>query len=257
MKSAGRVAAITGGAAGIGLALARKWIAEGGKAVLLDRNAEALAVATSALAGVDGLANGVVRGLCCDVSDVQLVDSAVASIADGEGQLDALVNGAGVILPMPSAQVADEDFGKVLDIHVTGAMRMCRAAYPLLRKAGGSVVNISSVAACVGMPLRASYTAAKSGVEGLTRTLAVEWAPDGIRVNAVAPGYTQTEMTGYLIRQGKLNVSKIEARTPLRRFADAAEIASAIFFLLSNDASYITGHSLVVDGGMTIDGNWY
>lgn len=185
------------------------------------------------------------------------MEAAFKSVIAKEDRLDGLTNGAGVIVPAPSAEASDEDFERVVNVHVFGALRACRAAYPLLKKSKGSIVNISSVAVVLGMPKRASYCTAKSGIEGLTRALAVEWAPDGIRVNAVAPGYTKTNMTGNLIQQGKLNVELIEARTPLRRFAEPSEIASAISFLLSDDASYITGHSLVVDGGMTVDGNWY
>lgn len=251
MKSVGKVVAITGGASGIGLAFAHRWVAEGGKVVLLDKSEDALKLAPSAL-NPDSF-----RPVLCDVAARGSVDNAINSIKTNEGHLDALLNGAGIIIPLPTAEVSDEDFERVVNIHVFGALRTSRAAYPLLKESKGAIVNISSIAAVVGMPKRASYCTAKSGIEGLTRSLAVEWAPDDIRVNAVAPGFTKTDMTGNLIRQGKLNVEKIEARTPMRRFAQPNEIASAIAFLFSDDASYITGHSLVVDGGMTIDANWY
>ena len=139
------------------------------------------------------------RTLECDVGLQDSVDRAFASIREHEGRLDALLNGAGVILPAPSAEATDVDFERVVNVHIFGANRTCRAAYPMLKKAKGAIVNISSVAAFVGMPKRASYCAAKTGLEGLTRTLAVEWAPDGIRVNSVAPGYTRTDMTSHLI----------------------------------------------------------
>ena len=122
---------------------------------------------------------------------------------------------------------------------------------------GGSIVNVSSVDSEVGMPKRASYNAAKAGIDGLTRSLAVEWVGDNIRVNAIAPGYVRTAFTDRLIAQGNLNVAPIEARTPMHRLGEPAEIAASIAFLASDDASYVTGHSLVVDGGMTVDGNWY
>lgn len=246
-----KVLAVTGGANGIGLALAHRWVASGGRAALLDLNRQALDDAAR------GFAPGAVRAIFCDVTDRAAGAAAMAEIGDWAGRLDALVNGAGTILPSPSAEVEDDAFARVMEVNLTGAMRLCRAAHPMLKAAHGAIVNISSIAGIVGLPRRASYCASKSAVDGLTRTLAVEWAPDAIRVNAVAPGYTRTEMTGHLLRDGRLNQAKIEARTPLRRFAEPDEIAGAIQFLLSKDASYITGHTLVVDGGMTVDGNWY
>jgi NAD(P)-dependent dehydrogenase (short-subunit alcohol dehydrogenase family) len=107
------------------------------------------------------------------------------------------------------------------------------------------------------MPKRASYNASKAGIDGLTRSLAVEWVGDNIRVNSVAPGYVRTAFTDHLITQGQLNVAPIVARTPMARFAEPEEIAASIAFLASSDASYVTGATLHVDGGMTVDGAWY
>ncbi|GAB3618350.1 SDR family oxidoreductase [Okibacterium endophyticum] len=252
MDNTRKVAAITGGASGIGFAFAKRWIADGGRVVLLDINAAGLDTATAELGGPE-----TARGVVCDITSRTSVDSAIESIRTHEGRLDGLLNGAGIGRPSPSAEVSDEDFEGLIDIHLFGAMRTARAAHGLLSESSGAIVNISSVAATSGMPQRASYCTAKAGIEGLTRTLAVEWASDGIRVNAVAPGYTKTALTKKLIEDGKLRADRIEARTPLRRFAEPEEIASTIAFLLSKDASYVTGHSLLVDGGMTIDGDWY
>lgn len=246
-----RIAAVTGGAAGIGLAFARRWTAEGGFVILLDLSEENIAEAVGQL----GVENA--RGIRTDVTSAQSVDAAFASISDSEGRLDGLVNGAGIGRPSPTAETRDADFELLMSIHLGGVLRASRAAYPLLRASGGAIVNISSVAAKNGMPGRASYCAAKSAIEGFTRTTAVEWAPDGIRVNAVAPGYVRTALTDALIAEGKLNAEPIIRRTPQARFAEPDEIASAIRFLLSEDASYVNGHALVVDGGLTIDGNWY
>jgi NAD(P)-dependent dehydrogenase (short-subunit alcohol dehydrogenase family) len=146
----------------------------------------------------------------------------------------------------------------MLNIHLTGTMRTCRAAYQLLRQSGGgTIVNLASVAALTGMPGRASYTTAKAGIAGLTRTLAVEWAPEGIRTNAVGPGYVRTALTETLVAEGKLDDAPIKARTPLGRFAEPQEIAEVIYFLSSAASSYVNGHLLMADGGMTVDGNWY
>jgi len=119
------------------------------------------------------------------------------------------------------------------------------------------VVNISSIASRVGMPQRLAYSAAKAGVEAMTRTLAVEWASAGVRVNAVAPGYTRTALVERQIEQGGLDPSRLIARIPMARFASPDEIAGVVAFLLSPDASYVTGHTIVADGGMSVDGNWY
>lgn len=246
----GAVAAVTGGASGIGLAFAARWIKDGGRVVLLDRAADDLARAVSLL-------GESARGILADVTVGADVDTAYVSIAAEEGRLDAVVNSAGIARPSPSAEVSDADFAVMLDIHLTGTLRNCRAAYPLLQRCGGAIVNIASVAAHTGMPGRLSYTTAKAGVAGLTRTLAVEWAPDGIRTNAVGPGYVRTALTDELVARGKLDPAPIVARTPLGRFAEPEEIAEAIFFLASPAASYINGHVLMADGGMTVDGNWY
>ncbi|MET1034732.1 MAG: SDR family oxidoreductase [Arthrobacter sp.] len=245
------VAAVTGGASGIGLAFARRWIDSGGRVVLLDLSETALRDAQRSL-------GGAARGMRVDVTDASSVAGAFAGIRDIEGRLDALVNSAGIARPAPSAEVTDADFSLMLDIHLTGTMRCVRAAYPLLKEgAGGRIVNIASVAAVTGMPGRISYTTAKAGIGGLTRTLAVEWAKDGIRTNAVGPGYVRTALTDALIAQGQLDDAPIKARTPLGRFAEPEEIAEAIYFLASEASSYINGHVLMADGGMTVDGSWY
>lgn len=247
------VAAVTGGAAGIGRAFAQRWVQEEGFVVVLDRDAAQLEATIADLGGPEHA-----RGIICDVTQREAVDAAFASIAAREGGLDALVNGAGIGRPSPTAQLTDEDFTGLLDIHLNGALRAARAAYPLLvASPRAAIVNITSVSARTGMPKRASYATAKAALEGLTRVMAVEWAPEGIRVNAVAPGYVRTALTEQMIAAGKLSADPIIARTPLARFAQPEEVASVIAFLLSTDASFVTGHALVVDGGLTIDGNWY
>lgn len=251
--STGRVAAITGGASGIGYAFAERWIAQGGRVVVLDMNSDGLATSVERLGGVD-----VARGVLTDVTSHESVDAAFASIAAEEGRLDVGLNCAGMSNPGPTADMPDEDWIRLLDIHVNGTMRACRAAYSLMKSGGrGSIINVSSVASFMGMPKRASYCTSKAAIDGLTRSLAVEWVGDRIRVNTVAPGYVRTAFTARLIEQGKLNVDPIVARTPMARFAEPEEIAGAIAFLASDDASYVTGSTLVVDGGMTVDGNWY
>jgi len=247
----GPVMAITGGASGIGLSAASEWVDSGGRVVLLDRDESALAAATDRLGPAS-------RAIPVDVMDTASVAAAFADLAASEGELAALVNSAGIARPAPSATMTDEDFTTVMDIHVNGTFRVCQAAYPLLRSSGaGSIVNVASVAALAGMPGRSNYTAAKAAIAGLTRTLAVEWAGEGIRVNAVGPGYVRTPFTDTLVAQGKLRAKGIERRTPLGRFAEPGEIAQAVMFLATSPSSYITGHLLMADGGLTIQGDWY
>jgi len=255
MSSTRPVALITGGASGIGYAFARRWIADGGFAVLADLDEHRLAEAVTALGPQYS------RGTICDVTDSASVDAAVAGIDGAEGRVDTVFNSAGIARPQPSDRITDEAFSLLLDIHVTGAMRVSRAAYPLLcesgMEGGGTIVNVASVATFVGMPGRASYTSAKAAIGGLTRTLAVEWGSRGVRVNAVAPGYVRTALTDALIAEGRLDAAPILSRTPLARFASPEEIAEAAHFLATRASSFVNGHTLVVDGGLTIGGDWY
>lgn len=247
----GRVLAVTGGASGIGFATAKLWVEQGGRVVLLDFAAEKLDEAVAAL-------GTAARGVLTDVTDRAVVDAAFASIADAEGRLDALVNCAGNARPVATAEITDDQWEPLLDVHLTGALRACRAAYPLLKASGaGSIVNISSVASVLGMPKRASYNTVKHGLVGFSKSLAVEWALDGIRVNSVGPGYTETPFNAALTAQGLLDPAPITARIPMGRWAQPEEIAAAILFLSSPAASFVTGHNLMVDGGMTVDGSWY
>ncbi|MCQ6272311.1 SDR family oxidoreductase [Pseudarthrobacter sp. R1] len=248
------LALITGGASGIGLAFACRWIREGGRAALLDLRPDAVTSAVEQLGGPD-----VAVGRAADVSESASVEKAVQQIADSTGgAIDAVVNCAGIARPAMAASSTDSEWSGLVDIHLNGTMRVNRAAYPfLLESKRAAIVNLSSVAATSGMPGRSSYCAAKAGVEGLTKALAVEWAGDKIRVNAVAPGYVNSAMTAGLVAAGSLRLEPVLTRTPMSRLAEPEEISAAIFFLASQESSYITGQTLYVDGGMTVDGNWY
>jgi NAD(P)-dependent dehydrogenase (short-subunit alcohol dehydrogenase family) len=246
------LAVVSGGASGIGRDFSRHWTERGGKVAILDLRQDAVDE-TVALLGADASGHAV------DVRNVDEVVDAVTQAASGNGdRIDVIVNCAGIARPAPSSQVTDDEWMTMIDIHLNGTMRVCRAAYPyLLASDRAAIVNVSSVAAAVGMPGRTSYGAAKAGIEGLTRTLAVEWAAQGIRVNAVAPGYVRSAMTDGLVASRQLDLDPIIARTPMRRLADPREITECLAFLSSPAASFVTGQTLYADGGLTVDGDWY
>lgn len=240
-----RVLVITGGGAGIGAAVVTEWVAGGGIAAVLD------------LAFQEVPDSPDVMQIRCDVSARAAVADAVNQVVERFGRIDALVNAAGIMRVEPSASMSAENAEATFGVHWFGAMWAAQSALPALQESRGVIVNVSSVAGISGMPNRVAYNSAKAAIDAMTRTLAVEWGPFGVRVNSVAPGYTRTRMTGDLIEVGKIKVEPIVDRTPLARFAEPKEIAQPIVFLLSEAASFITGHTLYVDGGLTIDGNWY
>lgn len=242
-----KVLVVTGAASGIGNEICQRWHQESNpedKIFLLDRDAEKLEEAQQELDNAYAVA--------VDIRDSAAVSEAFAEIS----AIDCLVNAAGNSRPAPTAEVTDADWESVIDIHLNGTLRACRAAFPGLRD-GSSIVNIGSVASVLGMPQRASYNAAKHAIVGLTKSLAAEWSPLGIRVNAVGPGYVRTALTQKLIDSNALDPAPVISRTPLGRWAQPSEIAEGVLFLLSDKASYITGHTLMIDGGLTINGNWY
>ena len=252
--NAGRpVALVTGGAGGIGRATCQAFIDEGYRVSLTDVDEEG---AATAAAEIDP-SGDVAIGLKGDVSSTESVDSMVAETLERLGRLDALVNVAGVVGPGPSEELSDTEWDRLISIHLGGAFRCSRAAFPALAESGaGSIVSISSIAGRTGFSNRVSYCAAKAGIEGLTRALAVEWAKRGVRVNAVAPGHVRTPMLDYSLKIGSVTEEIVQARTdriPMGRYAQPEEIAAAVLFLSSPAASYITGEVLCVDGAITVN----
>ncbi|GAC68365.1 SDR family NAD(P)-dependent oxidoreductase [Gordonia soli] len=243
------VALITGGGQGLGLAMARRLRADGFEVVVADVDAGR---SDQAAAEVSGTA------LVIDVTDDESVRRGVDTLARQFGRLDVLINNAGIISRSNAEEIDSHGWQRELDVHLGGTMRCSRQAFGLLRdSSNGSIINLASVGSTLGLPHRLAYTAAKSGVTGLTRTLAAEWGPFGIRVNAVAPGYIDTGMMRSGLESGVLDEDRLLERTPLRRFGSPDEIASAASFLASADASFVTGIVLRVDGGITIDGTFH
>ncbi|MGQ2998808.1 SDR family NAD(P)-dependent oxidoreductase [Variovorax sp.] len=239
---------VSGGASGIGLAVARMAAARGARVALLDRDTAALAEAVRLL-GEAALA------LECDVSDAPAVRIAVDRAAQWLGGVDALVNSAGIDALKSLEATSDEEWARVLAVNLTGPMLVCRAALPHLRAAGGgSIVNIASGAGLRPLPNRTAYCASKAAVIMFGKSLAIETAADGIRVNAVCPGAIDTPLfrTSYENADDpERALAEIRERYALGRIAAPEEVAEAVLYLSGPGASYITGTALAVDGGRT------
>jgi NAD(P)-dependent dehydrogenase (short-subunit alcohol dehydrogenase family) len=247
-----KTALVTGGAKGIGLAISQELVALGWNVVVTGRDAAAIDTAVAGLASGPGKAIGRVM----DVRDRTSIDSVIADTRSEFGSLDSLINCAGVIIRNESEVLSEADWETVIDTDLSGVFKCSQAAFADLENAkGATIVNVGSIAGSVGIAGRAGYTAAKAGLEGLTRTLGLEWADRDIRVNAVAPGWTRTEMVAGGIKDGRLSEAALTSRIPQKRLAEPSEIAKVVLFLMSSDSSYITGQTITVDGGITINGN--
>ena len=243
-----KVALVTGAARGIGLATARRFLADGWRVALLDIEGKLLADAVAGLANSDDT-----LALDCDVSDATAVADAIEQIAGRFGRLDALVNNAGVAVFAPLLETSDADWNRILSVNLTGPFLCTRAAAPLLREhGGGAVVNVTSISAVRASTLRSAYGTSKAGLAHLTKQLAVELASLGIRVNGVAPGPVDTAMAK-AVHTPDIRADYHDA-IPLNRYGLEEELAEAIFFLSSERASYITGQILAVDGGFDAAG---
>jgi NAD(P)-dependent dehydrogenase (short-subunit alcohol dehydrogenase family) len=244
----GKVAWITGASRGLGRAVAFAFAAAGAELLLSARDGAELQRVEQAIREVGRTAH-IVAG---SVADDSAIEGAI-DVAQGEwGRIDVLVNNAGISPSLARAEkIPIGVWDDVLAVNLSGPFRCCRAAFPLLEAAGGSsIVNVTSIHGHVARERLVAYTASKGGLELLTRTLAVEWASRGIRVNAVAPGYLATDMTAGLRHNEELKRDLL-GRIPLARFGDPTEIASVVLFLAGSASSYLTGATLVADGGWT------
>jgi len=243
----GQVALVTGAGSGMGLATARAFAASGAAVALADLDASALKTATDDLTA----AGHQVLPLTCDVSDEDQVAAMVDRTVATFGRLDTAYNNAGIqIPPSDAADEPAELFDRVNAINLRGVWAGMKHELRHMRAQGsGAIVNCSSLGGLVGLPGRASYHASKHGVIGLTTSAALEYAPRGIRINAVCPGTIDTPMVSDMITKGELDRAEAEANQPINRLGTAEEIAQAVLWLCSPGASFVIGVALPVDGG--------
>lgn len=241
-----KVAIVTGGASGLGYAIARKFTSNNIKTIIVGRNEVRLKEACVSM-------GDNAEYIMCDVTDFSSLPGLVDSIIKKYGKIDILVNNAGIHLKKPFLDVTDEEFQQVILTNTTAVFSLSREVVRVMKeRKSGSVLNISSMAAQYGIPLVIAYSAAKSAIEGMTRAMAVEASPDGIRINCIAPGFIRTKMSGKALDNDPERKRKVISRTPMGRLGTPEEVAEAAFFLTSDLASFITGVVLPVDGGNLI-----
>jgi NAD(P)-dependent dehydrogenase (short-subunit alcohol dehydrogenase family) len=238
----GKVIVVTGGARGIGEAIARRAVDEGARAVVADQ-------------GVPERPLDGTRYVVCDISDRAAVEALFASIEDEEGGVDILVNNAGIQRVGLTETFDPAVWELVIQTHLMGMFHCsAQAITSMRRRGGGSIVSIASVAGLIALPGRGPYSAAKAGMMSLSRVMAVELADQGIRVNAVAPGSTRTALVEQGLADGSIVLDSILSEIPMGRLATTDDIAGTVLFVASDDAAYITGQTIVVDGGWSILG---
>lgn len=242
-----RTAIVTGGADGIGAAIADALLRNGWRVAIVDRDI------APAIERAAAFPDRMIL-IETDVRQTDAAPVACARVVETWGRLDLLVNNAGVNRISPLETFPLEDWTFVLDVNLTSTfLFMQAAARRMLQVGGGTIINMASIAAARGVPGRAAYAAAKAAIISLSKSAAVEWAKGGIRVNAVAPGFTETPMVRSVIESGDIALEPMLDRTPLGRLAAPTEIAHAVLFLASEESSFITGQVLYVDGGFMAD----
>jgi len=246
MNAQTKTAIITGGGSGLGLAAAKKFVENDIKTIIIGRNEKNLAEAAESLGG-----NCSYKVF--DLNDLKGIPGLVGGLAAEYGPIDILVNNAGINQKKAFTEVSDEEFQRVILTNLTSVFALSREVVKyMLQKKSGCIINISSMAAQYGLPYVIAYSAAKTGIEGLTRAMAVELSPQGIRVNCVAPGFIATRMSATALDSDAQRKQKVLSRTPMGTLGVPEDVAEAIYYLSSDAAKYITGVILPVDGGNSI-----
>jgi 3-oxoacyl-[acyl-carrier protein] reductase len=239
-----QVAIVTGASQGLGKAVAIALGMNGAKVICLARNADKLAKTVKEIEAAGGSAEAV----SCDVTDRAAAAAAINGAKEKHGRLDILVNNAGITRDKLARGMSDEEWDDVIATNLTSCFVCCRAAAGIMRRAKyGRIINMASISGLIGNPGQANYSASKAGMIGLTRTLSKELISRGVTVNAVAPGFIASEMTAEL---GDVVLDEVKKRIPAKRVGEPEEVAAAVLFLASKDAGYISGQTIVVDGGM-------
>lgn len=241
-----KTAIVTGGGSGIGQAIAEKFCKEGLKTIIVGRDKNKLESAATKM-GENAYP------IACDLSNLDNIPSLVNQIIDKFGSIDVLVNNAGINMKKPLLEVSDDEFQQVLHTNVNAVFAITReVARHMVAQQQGSIIHISSMTAQYGMPKVIAYSASKTAIEGMTRAMAVELSPHGIRVNAIAPGFIVTDMTDKALNSDPERKAKVMSRTPMGYMGKPENIADAAWFLASDASDYITGVVLPVDGGNSI-----
>jgi NAD(P)-dependent dehydrogenase (short-subunit alcohol dehydrogenase family) len=241
-----RIAIVTGGASGIGFAIARKFVKNDIKVILIGRDKSRLKIACETLGDLSDF-------IGFDLSELNEIPAVIKKIKSDHGRIDILVNNAGMHLKKALKDVTDADYQKVILTNQTAMFSLTREVSNLMKEqCSGVILNISSMASQYGLPNVIAYTASKSAIEGMTRAMAVELAQFGIRVNCIAPGFIKTNMSTLALEKDPERKKKVLSRTPLGRLGKPEEVADAALFLVSGTSSFITGVILPVDGGNSI-----
>jgi len=242
-----KVAIVTGGSSGLGYATAKQLIDDGMTVIITGRDRDKLQAAKELLGD-----HCIVKQV--DTSDFDALPGFVEDVVSDHGGIDVLVNNAGINMKKAVVDVTNEDFQKILNVNLTGVFALSREVIKVMtnQKTKGVIINISSMAAQYGLPYVIAYSASKTAIDGMTRALAVELGPVGIRVNAVAPGFIHTPMTAKALDSDPARKAKVMGRTPMGKMGEPQDIADAISFLVSDRAKFIHGVVLAVDGGNSI-----
>ncbi|RKR83780.1 NAD(P)-dependent dehydrogenase (short-subunit alcohol dehydrogenase family) [Mucilaginibacter gracilis] len=241
-----KTAIVTGGASGLGLAVTKKFVQSGIQTIIIGRNEENLARVATEL-------GELCQYKVADLGKLDTIPALISEITTEYNHIDILVNNAGINLKKHFTEVSDEEFGRVVQTNMNAVFSVSREVTKVMLQAGtGCIINISSMAAQYGIPYVIAYTASKTGIEGMTRAMAVELSARGIRVNCVAPGFIKTNMSAKALDSDPERKQKVMSRTPMGKLGEPEDVAEAVYFLSSEAAKYVTGVVLPVDGGNSI-----